>query len=94
MTMNTNANAPTNNAGIHNGAVTHHQLQSILSVNFNTMNMRNRIIPKPIPFDELLLLLIFLIYTLIYKISFAKPIPLLKNPPHIAVRRGKKENWL
>ena len=33
--MNNNANAPTNTAGIHNGAVTHHQLQSMLSVNFN-----------------------------------------------------------
>ena len=47
--MNTNANAPTNNAGIHNGAVTHHQLQSMLSVNFNTMNIRNNIVPIPKP---------------------------------------------
>jgi hypothetical protein len=30
-----------------------------LSVNFNTMNMRNRIIPNPKPLDEFLLSLIF-----------------------------------
>lgn len=46
--------------GIHNGAVTHHHDQSMWSVNFNTKNIKNRIIPIPIPplFAELFSLIL------------------------------------
>jgi len=45
--------------GIQSGAVTHHHDQSISPVNFNVMNIRNKIIPKPIPFELLLLIFYF-----------------------------------
>lgn len=35
--------------GIHRGAVTHHQDQSIVSVSFKMRNTINRIAPNPIP---------------------------------------------
>jgi hypothetical protein len=56
------ANPNTNNTGIHNGAVTHHQLQSMSPVNFNVMNIKNRIIPKPKPFDVFFLSLILIFF--------------------------------
>lgn len=40
--------------GIHNGLKTHHQLQSILCVNFSTMNSINSIPDNDIPLLELL----------------------------------------
>jgi hypothetical protein len=48
--------------GIHNGDVTHHQLQSMSPVNFNVMNIKNRIIPKPKPFDVFFLSLILIFF--------------------------------
>ena len=44
-------NVITDTNGIHNGDVTHHQLQSILSVNFNTRKIRNNNVPNLIPFE-------------------------------------------
>ena len=41
--------------GIHNGAVIHHQDQSIKLVNFNVIKIRNNIVPNPRPLLELLL---------------------------------------
>ena len=38
-------------AGIHKGDVTHHQDQSILSVNFNVRNIKNNIDGSPNPFS-------------------------------------------
>ena len=56
-----NINTPTTTNGIHNGLNTHHQLQSIVFVSFRVRNIRNNIVPNPIPF-ELLLLLILVLY--------------------------------
>lgn len=43
--------ATANTSGIQSGLVTHHQLQSMVPVNFRTRNTMNRTIPIPIPFD-------------------------------------------
>ena len=39
--------------GIQSGLNTHHQLQSMLWVSFNTRNTMNNIVPNPIPSDVL-----------------------------------------
>lgn len=39
-----------NAAGIHNGAVIHHQDQSIVLVNFNIKNTKNNKVPEQLTF--------------------------------------------
>ena len=57
---NTRNTMTTNKAnGIHRGDVTHHHDQSILSNNLSTRNIRNNIVPIPIPLPVLLDELIF-----------------------------------
>ena len=45
-------------AGIHSGDVTHHQLQSILSVSFNIRNTINNIVNIPVPSVFILIYLV------------------------------------
>jgi len=48
--------------GIHNGDVTHHQDQSILFVNFNVRNIKNKIAGNPKPFSTFFILTNFSVH--------------------------------
>ena len=54
--------------GIHSGLVTHHQLQSMVPVNFKTRNTMNKIIPIPIPFDLFSFAILFSLIQIVYLI--------------------------
>lgn len=56
--------------GIHNGEAIHHQLQSILLVNFNTIKIRKSIVPNPIPLFEFLFFIFFFRDDLSVKLIF------------------------
>ena len=63
LNINTNISETiTLSIGNHNGLVTHHQDQSILSVSLRTKNMINTIILKLIPFDFIILFILFITY--------------------------------
>lgn len=62
--------------GIQSGLVTHHQLQSMLSVNLSTKNTRNNTVPNPIPFDDVLFAIILLILMLLLLLLLARCIML------------------
>lgn len=76
------ATATTIANGIHSGEVTHHHDQLIVLVNFNTRNIRNRTVPKPIlEFDFSDILFTFYFYKVMkfkcikqlhFKFSFVK----------------------
>jgi hypothetical protein len=48
--------------GTHIGDVTHHQDQSILSVNFNVRNIKNKIAGSPNPFSTFFILTNFTVH--------------------------------
>jgi hypothetical protein len=48
--------------GIHSGDVIHHQLQSILFVNFNVINIKNKIAGNPNPFSTFFILTNFSVH--------------------------------
>lgn len=48
--------------GIHSGDVTHHQDQSILFVNFNVRNIKNKIAGNPNPFSTFFILTNFSVH--------------------------------
>ena len=48
--------------GIHSGDVTHHQDQSILFVNFNVRNIKNKIAGNPSPFSTFFILTNFSVH--------------------------------
>ena len=49
-------NATTIATGIHSGAVTHHQDQVIVSVNFKMRKMIKRTVPKLIPLSFIMII--------------------------------------
>jgi hypothetical protein len=75
----TSTTATTIAIGNQSGDVTHHQLQSIVSVSFKTRNIRNNVILIPIPPDVFFSLISFFFIYSIYESSFAKTIPSFKK---------------